>query len=132
MSISDPYTALKYMLQNNSTLTALLGKFEGTSIPLIEGGVLPEQETDLPAIVFEGEPSSKLNFLGNFNFLLNVYTSTAREGWLIANTIIDEFNQCQTPIDGYFTQTTCNILTSVIDPTSKEVNTPVEFRLINM
>jgi len=135
--ISDAWTALNALLQGNSNITSLLGKYllpNGTpgTIPLIKGGILAEKETDLPAIVFEGEPSSKLNFLGNFSFLINVYTATAREGFILSSTIMDEFNQCQTPIDGYFTQTTCNILTQVTDPTSKEVNTPVEIRLINM
>lgn len=130
--ISDAWTALNAILQGNSTLTALLGTYQGGSNPLIKGGVLAETETDLPALVFEGEPSAKLNFLGDFNFLINVYSETAREGWIVANTIMEEFNQCQTPIDGYFAQTTCSVLTQVVDPTSKEVNTPVSFRLINM
>jgi hypothetical protein len=123
---------MKALLFGNSTLTALLGKFTNGVTPLIEGGVLPEVETDLPAVVFEIEPSPKTNFLGDYNFLLNVYGANLREAFLVAQTIIDEFNQCQTVVNGYFTQTTCSILTSVVDPTSKEVNVPVSFRLINM
>lgn len=136
--ISDPYTALNALLQNNSNLTSLLGRYllpngnPGT-IPLIKGGELAEKETDLPAITFSIEPSFvQKKALGDYNFLINVYAEDARESFLVASTIIEEFNECQTPIDGYFTQTTCNILTQVIDPTSKEVNTPVEFRLVNI
>jgi hypothetical protein len=132
VSISDPYTALKALLFGNSTLTALLGTFQSTSIPLIEGGILPEVEDDLPAIVFEIDPTKKVNFLGDYNFLLNVYGATLRDATLVALTLIDEFNGCQTVVNGYFTQTTCSILTSVADPSGKEVNVPVVFRLINM
>ena len=130
--ISDPYTAMTALLFGNTTLTALLGTFQGTPIPLIVGGILAETETDLPAIAFEIDPSVKVNFLGDYNFLLNVYGATLRDAFLVSQTIIDEFNQCQTAISGYFTQTTCSILTSVTDPASKEVNVPVVFRLINM
>jgi len=109
-----------------------LGTYAGTSIPLIKGGILAESETDLPAVTFDVEPSTKKNFLGNDFFLINVYAATARDSYLVAKTIIDEFNQCQNVISGYNAYTTCSILTQVTDPTSKEVNTPVEFRLVNM
>jgi hypothetical protein len=132
VSITEPYTALKALLFGNSTLTALLGKFTNGTTPLIEGGILPEVEDDLPAIVFEIDPSVKTNFLGDYNFLLNVYGATLRDATLVALTLIDEFNGCQTVVNGYFTQTTCSILTSVVDPSGKEVNVPVVFRLINM
>lgn len=131
--ISDPYTALTALLMSNSTLTALLSTFKGTAIPLIQGGELEEQETGLPAITFTVEPSSIQNYtVGDYNFLINVYAEDARESFIVANTLIDEFNGCQGPVDGYFTQTTCNILTQVVDPTSKEVNTPIAFRLVNI
>ena len=130
--ISDSYTALNALLASNSTLTALLGVYGGTSIPLIKGGILAEVETDLPAIVFEVEPSTKTNFLANDFFLINVYAQTSRESYLVAKTIIDEFNQCQNVTNGYNAYTTCSVLTQVTDPTSKQVNTPVEFRLVNM
>jgi hypothetical protein len=124
---------MKGLLLGNSTLTALLGKFTNGTTPLIEGGELAEVETDLPAIVFLVEPSNKQKqTLGDYNFLLNVYGATARESFIVANTIIEEFNGCQNPINGYFTQTTCSILTQVVDPSSKEVNTPVTFRIINI
>jgi len=132
VSISDSYTALNALLQGNSTLTALLGTYTGTSIPLIKGGILAESEGNLPAIAFDVEPSLKTHFMNDDNFLINVYAATARESYLVAKTIIDQFNEAQTPVDGYFTNTTCNILTQVTDPTSKEVNTPVSFRLVNM
>jgi len=131
--INDPYTALTALLHGNSTLTALLGTYQGGSIPLIKGGILAESETDLPAIAFDLEPSVIQNYtLGDYHFLINVYAATGRDSFLVANTLMEEFNGCQTPINGYFTQTTCSILTQVTDPTSKEVNTPVEFRLINI
>ena len=123
---------MKALLSGNSTLTALLGTFQGGVIPLIEGGVLAEQEIDLPAIVFVPEPATKEAFLGDYRFLVNIYAETSRESYLVANTLVDQFNEKQNPINGYFTQTTCNILTQVANPTAKEVNTPVEFRLINM
>jgi len=113
-------------------LTALLGVYQGTVIPLIKGGILPETETGLPALTFDVEPSTKTNFLSDNNFLINVYAETARESYLVAKTIIDQFNQCQNVVSGYNAYTTCSILTQVTDPTSKEVNTPVEFRLVNM
>jgi len=130
--ISDSYTALNALLQGNSTLTALLGKYTGTSIPLIKGGILAEQEGNLPGIAFEVEPSTKEHFLGNDFFLINVYAATSRESYLVAKTLIDQFNECQNVIVGYNAYTTCNILTQVTDPTSKEVNTPISFRLVNM
>lgn len=131
--ITDPYTALTALLFSNTTLTAMLGTTKTGGIPLIVGGELAEIETSLPAIVFLVEPSSKQKqTLGSYTYLINVYGKNARESFLVANTLIEEFNGCQTPIDGYFTQTTCSILTQVVDPSSKEVNTPVEFRLVNI
>ncbi len=130
--INNAYVALNALLAGNTTLTALLGTYKGTSTPLIKGGAIAESETDLPAIEFEVEPSTKQHFLGDYNFLLNIYTKTAVEGFIIGQTILDQFNESQTPIDGYFTNTTCNILTQVVDPTSKQVNTPMSFRIVNM
>ena len=138
MSITDSYTAVTALLNSNATLTALLGKYmliDGVTpgtIPLIKGGVLAEQETDLPKIIFTSSGSEKTNFLSDDTFTLNCVAATQRESYLIAKTVRDEFHQKQTPIHGYFTQTLCRIIGSIPDPTESEVNTPVEFGLINM
>ena len=132
MSITDSYTAVTALLQSNATLTALLGTYTGTAIPLIVGGVLAEQETGLPKIVFTNSGSEKTNFLSDDTFTLNCVAATQRESYLVAKTVRDEFHQKQNPINGYFTQTLCRIIGSIPDPTESEVNTPVEFGLINM
>ena len=138
MSITDSYTAVTALLQSNATLTALLGKYIDpinggfTTVPLIAGGVLAEQEIGLPKIIFTNSGSEKTNFLSDDTFTLNCVAATQRESYLIAKTVRDEFHQKQTPIHGYFTQTLCRIIGSIPDPTESEVNTPVEFGLINM
>jgi hypothetical protein len=132
VSITDSYTAVTALLNSNATLTALLGTYSGTAIPLIIGGVLAEQETGLPKIIFTNSGSEKTNFLSDDTFTLNCVAATQRESYLIAKTVRDEFHQKQNPIHGYFTQTLCRIIGSIPDPTESEVNTPVEFGLINM
>lgn len=130
--ISDSYTALTAILQSNTTLTALLGTYQGTSIPLIKGGVLAEQETDHPKLIFRSSGSDKENFLKDDKFIINCVALTEREAFLVATTLIDEFNQCQNPINGYFVQSTCRIIGGIPNPTDKGINVPVDFRIVNM
>ena len=132
MSITNPYVALTYLLKNNSSITDLLGVFNGTTTPLITGGVLAETETDLPAIVFKAEPVIETEYLTDNQFLINCYASTEVEAYTVAYEIIKQFNQAQHVADGYNCYTTCEIITSVVDPDSKEANVPVVFRLVSM
>lgn len=130
--INEPYTALNYILQNNSTITSLLGVYQGTTIPLIKGGVLPETETDLPCIVFNND-----SYEPNFNnqdslFTVNCYAETERESFILARTVVNELQSNQTTANGYPVTTTARILAVIPDPTAKEVNTAVEVRLFNI
>jgi hypothetical protein len=129
---NDPYTALNALLQNNSNITSLLGTYQGGSIPLIKGGVLAETETDLPAITFYSSSLDK-----NFNqresvFTLNCYANTERNSFLLASTIIDEYQSWFGVSNGYNMMTQARILSVIPDPTANEVNTAVEIRLINI
>lgn len=132
MSISDPYTALKYLLQTNTAISSMLGKYQGTTIPLIAGGSLAETETALPCIVYYNNNQTK-----NFNvrdtiFTVNCYAETERESFLLASKIVDEYQSWQGLANGYNVMTTARILAVIPNPTDKEVNTAVEMRLTNI
>ena len=120
------------MLQSNTALTSMLGHYIGTSIPLIKGGILAETETDLPAITFYGTPGDTDQSVSNYFFTINCYASTERDSYLLALKVIEEFNECDSGLNGYFARTTCNIITSIPDPSGKEVNTPINFRIVNI
>lgn len=137
MSIDNPYVAITALLMGNSNITDIVGKFllengEKGTIPLIKGGELAEKETDLPAIVFKAEIVIEQEYMTDNNFLLNCYGATELEAYVLAYEVIKQFNEVQTVINGYNCYTTCNIITSVVDPSSKQANVPIEFRLVNM
>lgn len=138
MSISDPYTALKYILQNNTEITSLLGKYidpttgTKTTIPLIYGGVLDATQTDLPCIGYYNNNMDTNRSIEDSTFTLNCYAGTDRASFLLAKTIVNQLNGGQSFANGYSVTTTCKILGSVPDPQSKEVNTVVEIRLFNL
>lgn len=138
--ISDPYTALNYILQTNSNITSLLGVYQGTSIPLIKGGDLPETETDLPALTFYNNNMDTNREIEDSVFTINCYAGNtdsttedaSRNSFLVAKTIVKELNGGQSCADGYAVTTTCRILATIPDPTAKEANTAVEIRLFNI
>jgi len=132
VSISDPYTALNAILQGNTAITDLLGHYQGTSIPLIKGGVLPETETALPCITFYNNSMDTNRSIEDATFTINHYASTERESFLLARTTVSEFNGGQSHANGYPITTTCRIIAQIPDPTAKEVNTAVEIRLYNI
>ena len=130
--ISDAFTALNALLQSNTNITSLLSTYQGTAIPLIKGGVLPESETSLPALTFYHNGQEK-----NFNqrlttFTINCYAETTRESFLIAQTIVNEYQSWFGVIAGYNLQTRANILATIPDPTANEINTAVEIQLTNI
>lgn len=132
MSIDDPYTVLKYILQNNTSIASLLSVCEGTTIPLVAYAKLEENETGLPCILVVPETTSPENFLNDDTFLANCYASTKRESYLLARTVVKQLNQCDNGAEGYQARTTAKILASVPDPQDKETNTPVEIRIVNI
>lgn len=132
MSINDPYTTVRYILQSNTAITDLLGKYSDGVTPLIAGGVLPENETDLPAIVYYNDNMLTNRSIEDSSFTINCYAATERESFLLARTILQEFNGGQSHANGYPVTTTCSILAVIPDPTANEVNTAVEMRLYNI
>jgi len=130
--INDPYTALNYILQNNSNITSLLSTYQGTSIPLIAGGILAEVEIGLPAIVFNNDNITPNRKIEDSIFTINCYAKTERESFIIARTVVFELNGLEQFADGYPITTTCKVLASIPDPVAKEVNTAVEIRLFNI
>lgn len=130
--INDPYTKINQILQSIPAITSLLGKYQGTTIPLIKGGVLPETETDLPAITFyNNSHDSEFNNNDTF-FTVNCYAKTERESFLLAKTVVDQLKGLQHCDDGYPVTLYPRIITAIPDPINKEVNTAVEVRLYNI
>jgi hypothetical protein len=119
-------------LQSNTAITDLLGVYGGTSIPLISGGILPEVETDLPAIVYYNDNMLTDRSIEDTSFTINCYAETERESFLLARTILQELNGGQSFANGYPITTTCSILAVIPDPTANEVNTAVVMRLYNI
>ncbi len=130
--ITDSYTAMTALLQDNTTITAMLGTYKGTAIPLIKGGVLPESETNMPAITFRVDTNQRTHFLDDQYFIVNCFASNERDSYILAKTIIDEYNECSNVSDGYNSRTSCRIIGNSIDPTANEINTPIEFRIVNI
>ncbi len=135
--ITDSYTAMYALLQDNTTITAMLGKFllpngSAGTIPLIKGGVLAEKETDLPAITFRVDTNQRTHFLDDQYFIVNCFASNEQDSYILAKTIVDEYNECSNVSDGYNSRTTCRIIGDVPDPTANEINTPIEFRIVNI
>lgn len=135
--INNSYTALTKMLMDNEALTSQLGVFlsssgNPTEIPLIKGGILEESQTQLPAVTFRVDTSNYIKTLKDQFFIVTVHAETEQESFNIAQTIINEFNECDSGVEGYQARTTCRIIGNSIDPTSKEVSTPIEFRIVNI
>lgn len=129
---NDPYTTLRAILQSNSTITALISVYNGTSIPLIAYDTLEETETSLPALVISPDTGITENFLNDDTFLCNCYAEKKRDSYLLAKTIVKELNQCDSGINGYQARTTAKILISITSPSGNETNTPVEIRIVNI
>ncbi|MCP4986046.1 MAG: hypothetical protein GY928_08240 [Colwellia sp.] len=130
--ITDSYTAMCAILQDNTNITSLLGTYKGTAIPLIKGGVLPESETNMPAITFRVDKGKRTHFLDDQYFIVNCFASNERDSYLLAKAIIDEFNEESVVVDGYNARTTCNTVGEPVNPTANEINTPIEFRIVNI
>lgn len=130
--ITDPYTFLSAILPTKTNITSLLSTFKDTSIPLIQGGVLAETETGLPAITFRVDTATRIQSTDTQFFIVNCYGATERDSYIVARAVVDEFNEQQEGIDGFVALTTCSMLSSVGDPTTKEINTPVEFRVLSI
>ena len=130
--INDPYTFLNAVLQSKTAITSLLGVYQGTTIPLIKGGILAESETDLPAITFYNNISDNMDNYEDSSFTVNCYAETERESFILARTVLKELQQHQETIGSYSATITGNIITSIPDPTANEVNTAVEIRLFNI
>ncbi len=135
--ITDAFTALNHILVNNATISAMCARYTDqngtpTEFPLIMGGILPKSQKLLPAITFRVEPSENEHFLNIDSFIVNCFTEEAREGYVLAKTIVKQLNEQNHQSDGYASTTTARILTQWVDPSSKQVNTPVEIRLINI
>lgn len=130
--ISDPYTALNAILQSNTAITSLLGVYQGTTIPLIKGGILAKTETDLPAIEFYNNSLETNRDIEDTAFTINCYAETEKEAFNVARTVVKELNGGQSHVGSYCVTTTCNMTATVPDPAANEVNKIVEIRLYNL
>jgi len=135
--INDPYTAVNYILANNTAITSLLGKYllpnktPGT-IPLIKGGTLAETETDFPRILFINDPMDSSGNKEESIFLLSCLAESSRDSFLLARTVVKELNGSQEYADGYSSTVVCKLLGQNPDPSQLQVNTIVEMRLFNI
>lgn len=132
MPISDSYTFLSAILLNNTNITSKVSVFKDTSIPLIQGGVLAETETNLPAITFNVDDNTRTYFLDEQFYIIGCHAENQRDCYLLAKTIIDEFNQCDIGFDGFSAKITCRLLGGTPDPQARQITIPVEFRIVNI
>ena len=136
--ISNSFDALAHLFFNNTAVTSQLGFFIDipnngyTAIPLIVGGEIAEQEDGLPCIEYYPENGDPILYLRDQKFLVNCYGRNTRESYLLSQTLIEEFNDAQYIADGYPIRLNCNTLITVVDPGTKQVNTPVEFRVVHI
>ena len=137
--ITNPAVALTTMLMSNTVITGLVGKMNGGTIPFIKHGIISESEGNLPAIGFYLNAGDPDQCLTDFRFTVNCYAGNspnmydASEKSLdLALAILKEFNGKDKGLDGFFARTTCSIIFSLPDPNGKQVNTPIDFRIVNI
>ena len=120
---------MKRILFTNTKITDLLGHFPNSTVPLISCGTLAKSATELPAIVFymeTGIPSrtQELRYMK-----IDCYGEDYDSSNLLAETVLEELNGKDHDIG---VMLHCSILEAQLNPDTKEVNTPIECRLIKI
>lgn len=119
------------MLRNNAAISSLLANFKGTSTPLVKVGVLPEVEDALPAITITIDNMLALDpVYSDETFIVNCFAATLIESSILARTIIDELDDSLISVDNYSMWFSSSGLGAVVNPTAKEINTPLTMRVI--
>lgn len=138
--INDPTTALKFILQSNSSITALLGKYSDGVTPLIAFGRLAEVEMNKNALVYYLNSDSPHNTLNNTVYTINCYSQDTdvnhidadRNSVLLAQAVVKQTNEKFGVAGVYAVTMSSRILTTIQDPAIKEANTAVEIQLFNI
>jgi len=137
--ITNPAVALAAMLMSNTVITGLVGKMNGGTIPFIKHGIISESEGNLPAIGFYLNSGDTTQCLNDYRFTVNCYAGNSpnmfdasEKSLELAMAVVNEFNEASSGIDGYNARTTCSIIFSLPDPNGKQVNTPIDFRIVNI
>ncbi len=127
--MTDFNLIMRRILNSNAAITSLLGKKKNSSTPLICTGLIPEFEKAVPAlrVIREtGLPSvtQQLRY-----YRIDCYAIENDISDLVAETIVSELNGKDHDIG---VMINCSLLSPISDPNSKEVNTPIEIRLIKI
>ncbi len=118
---------MRRILANNTNITNLLATYK--TFPIIFNAIIPEDADGMPAICFyreAGIPSitQQLRY-----FKIDCYGKDSEESNLLAETVLEELNGTDQDIG---VMLKCSILSDQPNPNAKEVNTPVECRLIKI
>ncbi|MCP4323908.1 MAG: hypothetical protein GY787_19035 [Alteromonadales bacterium] len=112
---------------NNTAITTLLAEYKG--FPIIYNSIIPEGAKGLPAISFNQEGGTPSVSQQLRRFKIDCWGRTSEESILLAETVTEELNGKDHDIG---VSAKCTMLDGQPNPNAKEVNTPVECRLIKI
>lgn len=129
--IDNSVDAVGYELQADLSITSSLGRLKDengndTVYPLIGYDVLPEDQTNLPAITYRFTGGLNFEVAQRDGFIINCFALEAKTSFLLAEKVLALFDDKQKNSDGFAYISTANMLnTGEGAPISRERNTPV-------
>lgn len=128
--MSTVRSAFIELLKTSPAITSLLGVLEGSSIPVIFSGIIPETAKNMPALCLTGGTGDILaSTLNEQNYNLNVYAETEDEAEVVRNTIMELLDDTACTILGVTMRLRLTGSVSVPNPTETEVNAPLAVRV---
>lgn len=125
--------ALGFLMRAQPAITSVVATYTGTAFPLIVHGVLPENQTGLPAInYYAGTYSNPFGAASDQTFIINCYAANATDSRSLATLVYNLFNSAIGDGDGYPIQTFASMVQSIPEQDGSVVNTPVQVRVISI
>jgi hypothetical protein len=115
------------LIQEESSITSLLGVFTGTAFPMVLIGTFPEGQTNLPAISLRGLPKDVQFGISDSRITASCYAETENEAQIVANAVNEFFRDSQGGVSGFAARFDSSITGSVNDANQSGVI--VELRL---
>ncbi len=118
---------MRRILATNTAITSLLGLYK--TFPIIFNAIIPEGAINLPAISFNQEAGIPSVAQQLRMFKINCWGEDSEQSILLAETVVEELNGKDHDIG---VSIKCTMLDGQPNPDNKEVNTPIECRLIKI
>ncbi len=131
MAVDNIYSALVKVLAQNTNISSPLATYPNSAVKIIQPGVLAEQVTGRPAITLRSESMGRIDYIyGNETFIVNHFAIDEITSGNLARTTMKELDDTNITIDGFSMRFAVNGIGSFVDPTAKEINTPVSIRVV--